>query len=85
MDTRADALGLDPDDVVPLPHCTPYVTEWDQDERGFYVGAWVAVVVSFGPLDTVDIGAQPGIEHHFTFSGIAIKDIPIDLDDATVD
>lgn len=82
IDDLSDLLGVeDP----PLPHVSGFVTDWDQDERGFYVGAWVAAKVSFDTLDAVDIAAQPVIEHHFTFSAIAIKDIPIDVTDAAVD
>lgn len=31
----------------------------------------------------VPTDAQPEIEHHFTFSGIAMKDIPVDSTDST--
>lgn len=79
-----DALGYDPD-VVPMPHCTVFVTHWDQDERDFYIGAWVAVKVTFDIFDAVDFTAQPVIEHHVTFHGIAMKDIPVDLTDYSND
>jgi len=68
---------------IDLPHCTGYVVEWDQDERDFYVGCWVAAKVAF-------TGALPGegadnivtVEHHFTFSAVGMKDIPPDMQDA---
>lgn len=83
MDALADVLGLDPEvvDDIPLPHCSRFVVEWDQDDRDFYIGAWVAVKVSFDSLDGVATDAQPVITHHFTFSAIALKDIPLDASD----
>jgi len=75
---------LDMDDP-PLPHVTGFVTEWDQDDRDFYVGAWVAAKVSYDALDAVAVTVMPVITHHFTFSGIAIKDIPMDNTDAVTD
>lgn len=82
VDALGDALGQDSEDVT-LPLVTGYVTEWDQDDRDFYVGCWIGARVAFLPDDLVDVEAQPSIEHHFTFSAIAIKDIPTDYTDAT--
>lgn len=48
IEALADALGYGEDsEDIPLPLCTGYVTEWDQDDRGFYIGCWIAVRVWF--------------------------------------
>ena len=83
-DVLADTLGLDPS-TVPMPNCSGYVVHWDQDERDFYIGAWVAVKVSFDINDLIPLDALPVIEHHFTFAAVAMKDIPVDLTDHTAD
>jgi hypothetical protein len=84
-DALADAFGLDDPDIVPMPNCSGFVVHWDQDERDFYVGAWVAVKVVFDYYDLVAIDALPPVEHHFTFAAVAMKDIPVDLADYAVD
>lgn len=72
---------------APLPHCTGFVTQWDKDERGFYLGCWVAVMVTFPAEDgvlgmpAVDPALKPEINHHFSFAGIALKDVPPDVVD----
>lgn len=80
MDTEALAdqleVGEEADDL-PMPLCTGIVTEWDQDDRDFYIGCWIGVAVYFASGFT---GAAV-IDHHFTFSGIAMKDIPTDNTD----
>ena len=80
LDALAEALGLDEEDeAIPMPHVSSYVVEWDRDERGFYVGAWCAGVVTF-PTGSATVPADFVLEvtHNFTFSGVALKDIPID-------
>lgn len=83
----ADSFGAENDEDVMLPLCTGYVTEWDEDERGFYIGCWLAVRVYY-PYEDLSGGEveleNPAveIEHHFTFAGIAMKDIPVDKRDA---
>ena len=77
----SDAVGFGGSDEVPLPHCTGYVTGWDQDERDLYIGCWVSVRVHYSDTDGVEADVQPEIEHHFTFAGIAMKDIPTDATD----
>lgn len=47
LDEVADELDYGDSDDMPLPVCTGYVTEWDQDDRGFYTGCWVAVRVYY--------------------------------------
>lgn len=79
IEDLADLLGTDPD-LTPLPLSSGHVVEWDQDERGFYTGCWVAVRVSFPSIDMVDPTALTSVEHHFTFSAIAMKDIPVDAE-----
>lgn len=52
----------------PLPTSTGGVYGWVVDARGFYLGCYVYVVVG---------GAgRPVIQHDFTFSGTATKDLP---------
>lgn len=50
-----------------VPYASGCVFEWVVDGRGLYVGAYVAVRVISD--DAVEI------EHHFGFTGLAIKDI----------
>lgn len=81
MEELADVLEVDAEDAV-LPVCAGYVTEWDQDERDFYTGCWLAARVTFPSADAIDPEAMPVIEHHFTFSATGMKDIPPNLADA---
>ena len=76
LDELAEALGLDEGVTPPIPQVSSYVTEWQIDDRGFYVGAWCAAVVSDMALPE---GVTVSIQHHFTFSAVAIKDVPIDV------
>ncbi|GAB3863300.1 hypothetical protein GCM10028801_30600 [Nocardioides maradonensis] len=78
LDTVRDALNLD-DDALPtaLPQCTGFVTEWDQDGRGNYIGCWVAVAVYFPAA--ISPSAQLDIEHYFTFEAVAIKNAPLNV------
>lgn len=66
-----------------LPVCSGFVTEWDLDERGLWVGAWIAVKVYLHPDEWPDpeTAPKPEIEHHFTFSGLAMKDFPMEAED----
>lgn len=74
-----DLLGLGPRDDLHFPQATGYVTEWDQDAHGLYVGAWVAATVTF-PLE-IPVDAQIEVTHHFTFAAIAIKSFGLPDDD----
>lgn len=82
VDDIADILEYEDEDTVPLPLTAGYVVNWDQDDRDFYVGCWVAVRVYYPYEDGVDFAAMPALEHHFTFAAIAIKDIPVNTEDA---
>lgn len=86
------AGGQDDMDTVMLPLCSGYVVEWDQDERDFYTGAWVAARVWFPqeaqiiegpPVWNVPENLKVEVEHMFTFAAIGMKDIPPDNTDAT--
>ena len=61
-------------DTGPMPHVTGYVTEWETDDRGFYIGAWCAVNVTFP--EEIPVDADLEVLHYFTFSANAIKDVP---------
>lgn len=73
-----DLFGVDSDGDVYLPQVTGYVTDWDMTDREHYIGCWVAVSVSV-PIETVEESyPMVKIHHDFTWSGIALKDIPSD-------
>lgn len=80
-DELGDQLGLPGGADVPLPLVSGFVTDWDRDDRGFYVGAWVGCRVYFPPTDLVGYDVEVEVQHHFTFQAIAIKDVPIDVSD----
>lgn len=66
----AHGFSLDGDTLVDgsFPTVSAGVWKWWQDKRGFYLGAYVFFVVTGV--------ASYAIQHDFTFSGIAIKDLP---------
>jgi hypothetical protein len=77
LDKLDDLLGNEPGSLTPeMPITSGFVTDWDRDDRGFYVGAWVGVRVWF----PYEANTWPDIEvemvHHYTFKAIAIKDVP---------
>ncbi len=78
LDELADLLDLEPGADPPLPLCSGMVTEWDRDDRDFYVGAWVAVRVYFPETVAVD---ELRMSHYFSFQATAIKDVPVDVRD----
>ena len=82
VDDLAELQGVEDTDDVRLPLLSGYVVNWNVDDRGFYVGCWVGVRVYFPPGEA-DPGLKPQIDHHFTISGMAMKDIPFDATDAT--
>lgn len=82
LDALADLLLLEPNEAPSaIPMTTGIVTEWDQDNRGFYVGAWVGARVYFPSGDLIATDLDVLVNHHFTFTGIGIKDVPIDVRD----
>lgn len=64
---------------VALPQTTGYVTEWDTDEKELYTGCWVAVRIDFPVFEMIDYETGVVVDHHFTFTGVAIKDVPPEL------
>lgn len=78
LDDVAEVLDLNPEVQTPIPLVSGMVTEWDRDDRDFYVGAWVAVQVYF--LGGEDVG-ELAMTHYFTFQAIAMKDVPLDVRD----
>lgn len=79
LEALDDLLGKESEDngVPALPMCAGYVTEWDRDDRDFYVGCWVAARVNFPTYPVVDATVEVQVTHHFTFSAIAMKDVPV--------
>lgn len=51
-----------------FPTVTAGIWKWQQDRRGYYVGAYVFFVLGGD--------ANMDLVHDFTFSGVAIKDLP---------
>lgn len=78
-DDVRDALGLDGEPIPFLPQVTGYISEWDQDDKHNYVGAWVTITVSY-PAE-IPVDAQIAIVHYVSFQGVALKDVPVDFDD----
>lgn len=54
--------------VDDFPLVTAGVWRWWQDSRGFYLGAYVFFYI--------ESGVSYGLIHDFTFSGVALKDLP---------
>lgn len=84
LDEWAEVLGMDVDDaaIPPLPVVSGFVTHWDRDRNDLWVGAWCAVSVYFPPGDiVVPPEALPRIQHHVTFSAIAMKDVDPEVTD----
>lgn len=75
LDELRVLLGMDADDpFVELPQCTGFVSQWEQDVKGNYIGAYLAVQISWG--SGIPFDAQVEIQHSFSFHGVAIKSIP---------
>lgn len=86
-DDLDDLLGSNPTSTLqtPLPICQGYVVDWDQDDRGFYTGAWVGVRVWFPYEANIWADLEVEIFHHYSFKAVAIKDVPVDINDSDRD
>lgn len=79
-DDVREVLALEPDAAIPvMPQCTLYVTEWDQDEKQNYIGCWVAIAVLFPTGIPVD--AQLKISHYITLQAVALKNVPMEVEE----
>lgn len=78
LDALGELIDHEAGETPPMPNVSGFVTEWDIDARGFYVGAWVAARVGFDAVDTVDPAVKVVVQHDFTFQAVAMKDIPMD-------
>lgn len=72
---------VDEDEIlVPtrFPRATGGVWGWEQNSREFYIGAWLYVTVDTQSPYVLTVVADPTytIQHHFTFQGLGIKDLP---------
>ena len=81
----AYCYALDGDTLVDtrFPRAWGGVYKWKLDSKGFYTGAWVFFVVETRSSFIETSAAEPGYEinHYFTFTGIAYKDLPTYLFD----
>lgn len=80
IDDLADVQNVEAGEMPMLPISCGFVTDWDIDTRGYYVGAWCAVRVYFPPEDLVDVTLDVEMTHNFTFAAIALKDVDTTLD-----
>ena len=80
----AYGFAIDGDALVPkrFPRAFGGVSSWLYDEKGFYIGANVFLIVdTLSPVELIDVPTEDpnyDINHYFTFSGIAIKDVEED-------
>lgn len=83
MDEIGDALSTDVHSSKgpPMPITSGYVVDWDRDHKGYYIGAWVGARVYYPPEDLVPLQFAPRVVHHYRFSTIAMKNVPMDLTD----
>lgn len=65
----------------PMPLCSGFVTDWETNPRGFFTGAFVGVRVYYPPEDLIPAGFTVEVLHHFNFTTVAMKDVPLDLTD----
>ena len=77
LDDLDDKLGNEPSSLTPqMPLSTGFVTDWDRDDRGFYVGAWVGVRIWYPYEAHISPELDFTMGHHFSFKAVAIKDVP---------
>ena len=78
LDELDDKMGNTPSSLTPqMPLTSGFVTDWDRDDRGFYVGAWVGVRVWYPYESGVSPDLDFSMSHHFSFKAVAMKDVPI--------
>lgn len=68
-----------PGSLVPgrYPLASGFVAAWEQDANGYYVGAFVAAVVSAGyGFDAVLAINGYALTHTFAFAGPGLRDVP---------
>ncbi len=59
-----------------FPQTTGGVYQWDINEKGLYVGAWLFMtVVHEEELDDEEDPVVYVVQHDFTFAGIGMKDV----------
>lgn len=67
-----------------FPRAWGGICQWQQNSRGFYTGAWAFTVVESASPFIVAQYEEPTyvLQHHFTFMGLGVKDLPdYDLDE----
>ena len=81
----AYGCAIDGDALVPLryPRCTGGVYRWATDIKGYYTGAWCFFVVdTLSPANIANVPTEDpnyDINHYFTFSGVALKQLNDDF------
>lgn len=61
-----------------FPRCWGGVYRWKTNPRGHYTGAWVFIVAETMSYQLNTDKEEPGydLSHYFTFTGVAMKDLP---------
>ena len=80
LDERLD-LDYNKNQSPPVPLTAGYVTSWDRNSRGYYVGAFVGARVYYPPEDLIPRDFTVEVIHHYRFTTVAMKDVPVDLTD----
>jgi hypothetical protein len=77
-----------PNGAPMFPLVSGFVTDWDQDHKDFYTGAWCGVRVYYPPViqygegfGVLEVIAPVVVTHHFRFSAVGMKDVPTALTD----
>lgn len=60
------------------PRSCGFVERWQTNAKGFYTGCWIGLVVETRTTNIDTLAAEPNytLDHHFTFTGVAYKDLP---------
>jgi hypothetical protein len=61
-----------------FPRTSGGAYRWQQNNKGFYLGAWCYVTVETQSAFVLTDEVEPNYDltHHFMFSGMAMKDLP---------